>query len=387
MTGIQHSTDRILATHVGSLPRPHDLLDVLKVKASGGAYDRATYDRLLRSSVADCVKRQADCGIDVVTDGELSKTGFFAYMRTRLTGFEPRPGRRSTSFAAEEAAFPEYYADYFKQAMLGGGIVPLSPVACTGPIRYVGQEDLQKDIANLKAAAAGVPHRAVFMPASAPSGAGANEYYASDEEYFQAVGSAFRTEYQAIIDAGFLLQVDDPGLTELFGDPTFDEAQRRRRASLYVESVNEALRGLPVERIRYHTCYGINHGPRIHDASMAEVVGYMLKVNAGSYSFESGNARHEHEYHVWENVKLPPDKVILPGVITHSSSIVEHPELIAERIVRFAERVGRENVVASADCGFSSQATYKTEIHPKVVWAKFEALREGANLASKRLWR
>jgi 5-methyltetrahydropteroyltriglutamate--homocysteine methyltransferase len=197
------------------------------------------------------------------------------------------------------------------------------------------------------------------------------------------VGSALRTEYQAIIDAGFLLQVDDPFLSENFSDPALDPAGQRTRASIYVEAVNESLRGIPPERVRFHTCYGINEGPRIHEAALADVAVYMLKVNAGAFSFEAANARHEHEYHLWETVKLPEGKVLIPGVITHASNIVEHPELIAERLLRFVRLVGRENVQAGADCGFSSQATYNTEVHPTVIWAKFEALRDGARLASK----
>jgi 5-methyltetrahydropteroyltriglutamate--homocysteine methyltransferase len=215
---------------------------------------------------------------------------------------------------------------------------------------------------------------------------GTNEHYRSEEEFFHAVGAALRIEYKAIVDAGLLLQVDDPFLCDVFGDSALGASQQRSRAEMYVEAVNEALRGIPPEKVRYHTCYGINEGPRIHEAALADVVGYMLKVNAGAYSFEAANPRHEHEYHLWESVKLPEGKVLIPGVITHASNIVEHPVLIAERLARFAKRVGRENVVAGADCGFSSQATYQTEVHPTVVWAKFEAMREGAQLATKQLW-
>ena len=255
-----------------------------------------------------------------------------------------------------------------------------------GPIRYRGEAALQRDIDNLKAALAGVPHVAAFMPAVAPSGVGENEYYNTDEAFFHAVGAALHTEYQAIVDAGFILQIDDPFLSDLFGDPSFDAAQRAARAEVYVAALNASLHGIPPERVRYHTCYGINHGPRIHEAALADVAGYMLRMNAGAYSFEAANARHEHEYHLWETVKLPAGKVLIPGVITHSSNIVEHPEWIAERLVRFARLVGRENVVAGADCGFSSQATYRPEVHPTVIWAKFEALRDGARIASRTLW-
>jgi 5-methyltetrahydropteroyltriglutamate--homocysteine methyltransferase len=383
---IQQNTDRILTTHVGSLPRPKDLLDLMKARLAGEAYDQAAYDAQVRAAVKDCVRRQVETGIDVVTDGEQSKPGFYTYVRERLDGFEARPHTRANFFAAEVAAFPEYYEQYFKQAMLGRTIAPMKSLACVGPVKYRGEAAVQRDIENLKAALAGLECRAAFMPAVAPSGVGANEYYKSEEEYFHAVGAALHTEYQTIVDAGLLLQIDDPFLSDVFADLNLDGAQRRARAGLYVEAINAALSGIPPERVRYHTCYGINHGPRVHEAALADVVGHMLKINAGSYSFEAANPRHEHEYHLWEKIKLADGKVLIPGVITHASNIVEHPELIAERIMRYTKLVGRENVIAGADCGFSSQATYATEVHPAVVWAKFEALRDGARLASKQLW-
>jgi 5-methyltetrahydropteroyltriglutamate--homocysteine methyltransferase len=385
MTG-QQNTDRIVTTHVGSLPRPHDLLDMMKARLAGLSRDEAAYQKRVRDAVAECVRRQADTGIDIVCDGEQSKSGFFTYARERLEGFEPRPDRARTSFAAEVAAFPEYYEQYFRTAMTGGAVAPVVPLVCTGPIRYCGEAALQQDIANLKAALEGIAHVAAFMPAVAPSGVGENEYYNSDEAFFHAVGAALHAEYQAIVDAGLILQIDDPFLSDLFGDPSFDDDQRRRRAEIYVAALNASLAGIPPERVRYHTCYGINHGPRIHEAALADVAGYMLHVDAGAYSFEAANARHEHEYHLWETIKLPEGKVLIPGVITHSSNIVEHPEWIAERLVRFARIVGRENVVAGADCGFSSQATYRPEVHPTVIWAKFEALRDGARIATSTLW-
>jgi 5-methyltetrahydropteroyltriglutamate--homocysteine methyltransferase len=352
------------------------------MKAQAGG---AEFEAQLRLAVTNCVQKQAETGIDILTDGEQSKPGFFSYVRDRLEGFEPRPHQRTEKFAAEVAAFPEYYEQYFKRAMLGGAVVPSVPLVCTGPIKYRGEEALKRDIDNLKTAAAGVTHHAVFMPSVAPSGVGSNEYYRGDEEFFHAVGAALRTEYQAIVDAGFLLQIDDPFLSENFADPRLDPSQREAMATIYVEAINESLRGIPPERVRLHTCYGINEGPRIHEAALADVAGHMLKVNAGAYSFEAANARHEHEYHLWETVRLPEGKVLIPGVITHASNIVEHPELIAERLMRFARLVGRENVLAGTDCGFSSQATYTTEVHPSVIWAKFEALRQGAQLASKQL--
>jgi 5-methyltetrahydropteroyltriglutamate--homocysteine methyltransferase len=385
MTG-QQNTDRIMTTHVGSLPRPHDLLDTMKARLEGRSHDEAAYQARVRDAVADCVRRQGETGIDIVCDGEQSKPGFFTYVRERLDGFEARPQQRRAMFAAELAAFPEYYEQYFQTAMLGGSVAPAVPLVCTGPIRYRGEAALQRDIDNLKAALAGVPHVAAFMPAVAPSGVGENEYYNTDEAFFHAVGAALHIEYQAIVDAGFILQIDDPFLSDLFGDPSFDADQRAARAEIYVAALNASLAGIPRELVRYHTCYGINHGPRIHEAALADVAGYMLRVNAGGYSFEAANARHEHEYHLWETVKLPKDAVLIPGVITHSSNIVEHPEWIAERLVRFARLVGRENVIAGADCGFSSQATYRPEVHPTVIWAKFEALRDGARIASRQLW-
>ncbi len=358
----------------------------MKARLSGAAYDKAAYDARVKSAVAECVRKQVATGIDIVSDGEQSKPGFFSYVRERLEGFEARPHQTRQLFAAEVAAFPEYYKKYFREAMMGGAIAPIVPLVCTGPVKYKGEEALGRDIENLKAAAKDAGAQGAFVPAVAPSGVGTNEHYRTEEEFFHAVGAALRTEYKAIVDAGLLLQVDDPFLCDLFGDPALGAAQQRARAEMYVEAVNEALRGIPPEKVRYHTCYGINEGPRIHEAALADVVGYMLKVNAGAYSFEAANPRHEHEYHLWESVKLPEGKALIPGVITHASNIVEHPVLIAERIARFASLVGRENVVAGADCGFSSQATYNTEVHPTVVWAKFEAMREGARLATKQLW-
>jgi 5-methyltetrahydropteroyltriglutamate--homocysteine methyltransferase len=380
------SRDRILTTHVGSLPRPADLLDLMKAKLSGAPYDPAAYDARVRSAVADIVRHQIECGVDIVADGEMSKPGFFTYVAERLEGFEARPGKSPRVFAAERDAFPEYYAEYFKRAMLGGAVAPMAPMFCVGPVRYRGDESLKRDLDNLQAALGTRDPSTAFVPAIGPSGVGYNDYYKTDEEYLGAVGDALRSEYLAIVEAGFLLQIDDPFLTDIFVDPELDGNGMRRKAMLYVEAVNHALRGIDPARVRYHTCYGINEGPRIHEAALGDVVPYMLRMNAGAYSFEAANPRHEHEYHLWEKVELPEGKAIIPGVITHASNIVEHPELIAERLVRYAKLVGRERVIAGADCGFSSQASYKTEVHPTVVWAKFQALAEGARLASKRLF-
>ena len=383
---MQRSNERILTTHVGSLPRPPGLLEAMKTKLSGRPHDPALYDERVKAAVEASVRKQAEAGLDVLTDGEMSKPGFFVYVKERLEGFEPRPGQGPVPFAAEREAFPEYYADYFKRAMTGGGVAPIVPMFCVGPVRYRGQAALAKDLANLKAALANAPHVEAFIPAVAPSGVGHNEYYKTEEDYLLAVGEALREEYLAIVEAGFIVQIDDPFLCDIFVEPGLSDTAKRTKAQAYVEAVNHSLRGIPQERVRFHTCYGINEGPRIHEASLYEVVNHMLRVNAGAYSFEAANARHEHEYHLWESVKLPDGKLIIPGVITHASNIVEHPELIAERIQRFANLVGRENVIAAADCGFSSQAMLQTEVHPAVMWAKFESLVEGARLASSKLW-
>jgi len=386
---IQQNTDRIQTTHIGSLPRPHAVLDMMKAKFAGQPYDKKTYDATITKAVADSVRKQVDCGIDIVTDGEVSKPGFFTYIQERLEGFESRPKQKMLLFQQEVAAFPEYYAQYFKDAMMGGAIVPLSPVVCVAPVKYRGEKHLQIDIDNVKAAAkaAGVPDHHVFLPATAPSGVGINEYYKSEEEYFHALAAELNKEYKAIVAAGILVQVDDPFLPDIFFEPGLDDAQKKRRAEIYVEATNVALKGIPAEMVRFHTCYGINEGPRLYEASLADVIGYMLKINAGSYSFECANPRHEHEYHLFERIKVPEGKVVCPGMITHASNIVEHPELIAERIMRFAKLVGRENVIAAADCGFSSQALYRTEVHHTVVWEKFKAMRAGADIASEMLWR
>ncbi len=386
---LQQNTDRIQTTHIGSLPRPHALLDLMKAKFSGQPFNEQKFEALLADAVADVVRKQVQCGIDIVTDGEFSKPGFFTYIQERLEGFETRPNQKLKLFQKEVEAFPEYYAEYFKQAMMGGAIVGLAPVVCVAPVQYRGEKFVQRDIVNVKKAAAamGVPDHHVFLPATATSGVGINEYYKSDEEYFHALAAELGKEYRAIVDAGILVQVDDPFLPDIFFEPGLDRAHMKRRAEIYVEATNIALKGIPPEKVRFHTCYGINEGPRLYEAALADIIEYVLKINAGSYSFEAANPRHEHEYHLFERIKIPEGKVLCPGMITHASNIVEHPELIAERIMRFAKLVGRENVIAAADCGFSSQALYRTEVHDTVVWEKFKALRQGADIATKQLWK
>ncbi len=342
--GIQLNIDRIRTTHIGSLPRPHDMLDLMKAKLNGGPYDQKVYDVTLAKSVADCVRRQVECGIDFVTDGEFSKPGFFTYIRERLEGFESRPNLKVRNFEQEVAAFPEYYAQYFKEAMMGGTIVQMAPVVCVGPVKYRGMEKVQTDIANVKAAAAaaGVPNEHVFLPATAPAGVGSNEYYKTEEEYFHALAVELGKEYKAITAAGILLQVDDPFLPDIFVKPGLDDTQKKRRAEIYVEATNTALSGIPADMVRFHTCYGINEGPRLYEASLADIIEYVLKINAGSYSFEAANPRHEHEYHLFERIKVPQGRVLCPGMISHASNIVEHPELIAKALRQGADLASRQ---------------------------------------------
>lgn len=380
------STDRILTTHVGSLARPTELLDTMKEKEHGRSYDPATFDKQVTAAVQDRVRQQVDNGIDIVTDGEMSKVSFLGYVKDRLGGFEAEEGGGSLapSWQAEFDQFPEYYSDYLGK--YSSAVAPLRRLVARGPVTYVGQELLQRDIDNLNSAIEGLDVVDVFMPSSGPSGFGRNEYYGSHAEYLEAVAEAMRQEYLGIIDAGFVLQIDDPWLIEYLTDPTHPWEERARACNEHVDALNHALRDIPTDRIRHHTCYGLNHGPRLTDVALAKVTPFMMRINAGAYSFEVANPRHQHEYTIWEDVDLPEDRVLIPGLIGHANNYVEHEELIAEYIVRYANIVGRERVIAGADCGFSSRASYKPEVHPTVVWPKFASLAKGAELASQRLW-
>ena len=368
-------------THVGSLARPAALLDLMRAAAAGEPVDETERAEAERQAVADVVARQRSAGLDVISDGEQTKTGFFAYIGARLSGFSPRPGRDPLAgFRAEIDSFPEYYEQYLAGAMTGGMAAPAVPLASTG------HERLARDLELLRSAVGDAGPDQVFACAVAPSGVGGNEYYPTEAAYLDAVADALHEEYAAIVAAGFTLQIDDPFLTDVFSYHPGPAQARLEKAQRYVNAINRSLHGIDRERVRLHTCYGINEGPRVHDAPLAEYVDTLFTIRAGAFSFEAANPRHEHVYHVFESVKPPRDAVLLPGVISHATNIVEHPDTIADRIVRFAELVGRENVVASADCGFSSQATYRPEIHPQIVWAKFESLAEGARRATARLW-
>lgn len=380
---MRRSTERILTTHVGSLARPHDLLEIMREKEHGRPYDADGYAKRVTTAVADVVRGQLDDGLDVVTDGEMSKVSFLTYVKDRLAGFSASSGEKlmPPSWQVEIDAFPEYYAGYlgkYKET-----VSPMTTMVCTGPVSYAGHEQLRIDVENLRSALDGRETEA-FLPSTSPSGFGRNEYYGSYAEYLTAVAEALREEYLGIVDAGFLLQVDDPWLIEYLSEnPSTTPEQRRRDAEQHVEILNHALRGIPEEKIRLHTCYGLNHGPRIHDLEFREIAPIMLKINAGAYSFEVANPRHQHEWRVWEDLALPDGKILIPGLLGHASNYVEHPDLIADTLRRYVDLVGRENVIAGADCGFSSRATFSPEVHPTVVREKFRALAEGARRATE----
>ena len=388
---MKHSTERILTTHTGSLARPDGVLEMMKAKEDGQPYDREAYADRVRQAVAEVVRKQAETGVDIICDGEQSKPGFFTYVSERLSGFEPGdvPQRAGPWDGSREVeSFPEYYQWYASGS--SGRISAPFGMVCTGPVTYQGQAQLQTDIKNLNQALEGVQAEEVFVPASSPTNIEAqrrNEYYPTQEEYLYAIADAMREEYLGIVDAGFLLQIDDPRLVTYYvSNPGLSIEDCRRWAEPRVEALNIALRGIPPDKVRFHTCYGINIGPRVHDMALKDIVDVMLRVNAGAYSFEAANPRHEHEWKVWETAGLPEGKLLIPGIISHTTNLVEHPEVVADRLLRYASVVGRENVIAGSDCGFSSQATTQPEIHPTVVWAKFQAMAEGAQIATKELW-
>ncbi len=392
---MKRSTSRIRTTHTGSLPRPKEIFDALRAFAAGRAVPDAAYEAALTRHVAEIVRKQVDAGIDVVTDGECSKPSFQHYVAERLEGFEARmpPGGLPVPTGPmgldgrDAQMFPDFYQTVLENNPFKDTI-RMPPRVCVGPIRYVGHAKLARDIRNLKTAMAAAGADEGFMPASAPITPMKNEYYKSDEEYFLAYGDAMREEYQAILDAGLLLQIDFPALVSGWdtASRSMSLAQYRKLAEERIRLLNHALRGLPEDRIRFHTCYGVNIGPRVSDLQLEALIDLIFTIKAGAYSFEAANPRHEHEWHVLERIKLPEGKVLIPGVVTHSNVMIEHPEVVADRIERWARVAGRENVMFGNDCGFQSTAG-NTEIPITVAWAKLEALGEGARLASRRLWR
>ena len=386
---MRRSTDRILTTHVGALQRPPDLS---KAMAEHGQWSPDVLD-LLRTGVADVVRRQVDTGIDIVDDGEFGKTMWNRYVVDRLAGVEAQEralARNPVFKGRDREQFPGFYAWADANATLFGYTEDsnffrpmLTQPVVTGRLSY-RSEAVERDIANLRAALADEPDREAFLPTVAPASilvALQDEYYGGEDELLRALAGVLREEYRAIVDAGFILQVDDAWIPASYDrNPDYDLDSYRRYAAMSIEVLNHALDGLPEDRIRYHLCWGSWHGPHANDIPLANIADIMLGVNAGAYLIEAANSRHEHEYHLWEDVKLPDGKILIPGVVTHATNLVEHSELVAERIIRYTSRLGRENVIAGTDCGFGSR------IHPELGWAKLAALAEGAALASARLW-
>jgi 5-methyltetrahydropteroyltriglutamate--homocysteine methyltransferase len=387
---MQRSTDRILTTHVGSLIRPPALQEFLRARQKGNGFDEAAYDRCLTDSVAGVVREQADAGIDVVSDGEFGKSiSWSQYVLERMSGFERRPfkpGVNTFQRGADREKFAEFYAELDARE----GVATTLDSVCVGPISYTGQAQLQRDIDNFKAALKSAKVTEAFMPVAAPASVipdRKNEYYKSDDELLEAIANAMRTEYRMIVDAGFLVQLDDARNAVTYDRmvPPGTFADYRHWLERQVDVINHAIEGLPQDRIRYHVCWGSWPGPHTTDVPLKDIVDLILKIRVGAYVIEGANPRHEHEWKVWKDVKLPEGRVLIPGVISHATNVVEHPELVAERVVRLAKLVGRENVIAGTDCGFA-QGPFHRRVHPSIMWAKLEALAAGARLASKELW-
>jgi 5-methyltetrahydropteroyltriglutamate--homocysteine methyltransferase len=402
--------NRILTTHVGSLIRPPEVLAYLEAIDRGEEIDEAARAATLKRTVADVVRQQAEVGVDVVSDGEFGKVNWISYLCERVTGLQVRekpPGSAVMPPSRDRQAFPDFYAEDDKQfanairrVMFIGerglrqrrGITPKGPESwvCTGPIAYDGLADVQRDIDNLKAALAGVDVTAGFLPVVAPASVYwvENEHYKSDEEFVFALADALHTEYRAIADSGLFLQVDDAVLVHEY-DSILSRGgsveEYRRWAQIRIDALKHALRGIPEDRVRYHVCWGSWHGPHAFDPPLSEVIDFVLQVPARYYAMEQANPRHEHEWKLWEQVELPDDKVLIPGVVTHHTNVVEHPELVAQRLTRLARLVGRERVMGGTDCGFA-QGAFLRRVHPSIQWAKLRALAEGAALATRELW-
>ena len=393
---MKRSTHRILTTHAGSLIRPSALVEFVKARQGSQPVDEQAYARCLTDSVAEVVRQQTQAGMDVVNDGEFGKsTSWSLYGLKRLSGFELRPIKTRDDNPFEKGADRQRFKDFYLE--LDGGAdgrawsnVTRRDAVCVAPIKYTGLDELNRDINNLKNALKTTTAEEAFLPVAAPSSAipdRKNEYYKSDEECVVALADALRTEYKTIVESGFLLQVDDARAAVTFDrmvpPASFDDYYRW--LARHVDLLNHALEGLPEDRVRYHVCWGSWPGPHTTDVPLRKIVDLILKVRAGAYLIEAANPRHEHEWKVWKDVKLPAGKILVPGVVSHGTNVVEHPELIAERIMRFAECVGRENVIAGTDCGFA-QEELNRRVHPTVMWAKLEAMAEGARLASQQLW-
>jgi 5-methyltetrahydropteroyltriglutamate--homocysteine methyltransferase len=391
---MKRSDGRILTTHAGSLPRPGSLLDVNRAKLAGDAYDEKVYAERLFAAVEEVCAKQAELGIDVINDGEYGKASsgpidygsWSSYTWARLSGWEPgEPGRLpALAGRRDRARFAEFYAELDATSFRSSSSLVGRPPVFTGPIAYVGQQAVGTDLANFKAALAKMTAEEGFITAVAPGSFARrqNRYYGSDEAFLAALAEALREEYKAIIEAGFVLQLDDPGLPDTWdmANPEPGVTDYQKFAMLRVEALNHALRDLPEDRIRYHICWGSWHGPHTTDLPLRSIVDVLLQVRAGAFSIEAGNVRHEHEWKVWRDVKLPDGKILIPGVVSHATNVVEHPEVVADRILNFARVAERENVIAGTDCGLGGR------IHPQLVWAKLEALVAGARLATDELW-
>jgi 5-methyltetrahydropteroyltriglutamate--homocysteine methyltransferase len=376
---MKQSSQRILTTHTGSLPRPYDLQQMLYTKERGEQVDQAAFETRVREAVHAVVRQQAACGIDVVNDGEMSKISYSTYVKDRLTGFEGT-GRLKLGMSPDLADFPEYAQRLF------AGFSEIAGPACTGPITYTGLAAVQQDCANLKTALQGVDVIEAFITAASPGVISRfleNQYYASHEAYLYALADSMKVEYDAIYQAGFLLQLDCPDLT---GGRDIPGTQKGLSyVALHVEALNYAVRDIPPDRIRLHLCWGNYEGPHHKDAPLRDILDIVLQARPEGLSFEAANPRHEHEWKVFEEVKLPEGKVLIPGVLDSTTNFIEHPELVAQRITRFASLVGRENVIAGTDCGFATFAGFH-KVDPKIAWAKLQAMADGAHIASQQLW-
>lgn len=380
---MKQSTERILTTHTGSLPRPDDLVTLVYAQEQGKDYDPAALSERIRTATAEIVRQQLDCGVDVVNDGEAGKVGYSTYVKDRLTGFG---GTASPLEIADLTDFPAYSERLFRNTPIESMLRP----ACTGPITYKDTSAVQQDIENLRAAIQGVAPTEAFLSAASPGVISLflkNEYYPNHEAYLTALAEAMKVEYNAIHQAGFLLQVDCPDLAMgrhiQFAEESLEEF--RKNAELHVEALNHALAEIPPERIRLHLCWGNYEGPHHRDVPLRDILDIVLKARPAAISFEAANPRHEHEWRVFQEVTLPPGKVLIPGVLDSTTNYIEHPELIADRLCRFAEVVGRENVIAGTDCGFATFAGFMP-VDPQITWEKFRAMAEGARLATQRLW-
>lgn len=392
---MQFSSDRVRTTHTGSLPRPRELLLPLHARDSGEPYDADDLERKIRKSIDETVRRQIDLGIDIVNDGEHGRASFATYANTRLAGLEQvnSPPRHISRPTRDSLAFPAVYEEM--RTMFGarrettGRPEDTVSLVCTGPIKYAGHAQVKADIDYLRAATQGRDAGNAFITAISPTNLEMyfeNEYYKTAEEYLFALADAMSEEYRIVVDAGFLLQIDDPRLITHYNRvPELSLEENRKFMELRIEVINHSLKGIPQDRVRFHTCYSINVAPRVHDLELKHYVDLMLKVRAQAYSIEAANPRHEHEWRVWEHIKLPAEKILIPGVVSHCVYLVEHPELVADRIERFAGVVGKERVIAGTDCGFAS-ARAGDEVHGDVAWAKLQSLVEGARLATARLW-